>query len=116
MSDSQFPKTHGRVTRGQPSRVYTNPPEHDYAKALPDLLRDFEERCAYSMIHIRDALGMEVDHFDPRKKQDRIQEYENLFPASRLSNATKKRWPNAAEERAGMRYLNPCKEQDYGVQ
>ena len=60
---------------------------------------------------------MEVDHFDPRKKKDLIQDYDNLFPASRTVNGKKwKHWPNKAEERAGCRFLNPCEEMDYDEQ
>ena len=58
-----------------------------------------------------------MDHFDPRKKNDLIQEYENLFPASRQCNQKKSNlWPTAKEAAAGCRFLNPCEEMDYGEQ
>jgi len=88
-------------------------------RALPALVKDFEERCAYSMQHTHNAGGkehMEVDHFDPRKKNDYIQIYSNLFLAKRACNNKKQaNWPTKAELRQGIRFLNPCKEMDYGV-
>lgn len=58
---------------------------------------------------------MEIDHFDPRKKEDFIQQYENLFWATRHCNGAKwKYWPSAGDQALGLRFLNPCKEQDYG--
>lgn len=60
---------------------------------------------------------LEVDHFDPRQKKDLIQRFENLFPASRHCNGKKSdTWPTKAELAAGCRFLNPCKEMDYGEQ
>ncbi len=71
------------------------------------------------MQHLRFAGGltcMEVDHFDPRKKIDAVQDYNNLFLASRHCNRSKdKFWPTAEEAADGMRLLNPCEEMDYGV-
>jgi hypothetical protein len=87
--------------------------------ALEPLRRDFADRCAYSCQHLSRAGGlkcMEIDHFDPRKKEDFIQRYENLFLATRHCNGAKfKFWPGGAEQALGLRYLNPCREQDYGV-
>ena len=80
-------------------------------------MRDFGERCAYSMQHRQRAGPMEVDHFDPRRKKDLIQDYGNLFLASRHCNRKKSdHWPNKDEAAAGCRFLNPCKEMDYGEQ
>ena len=80
-------------------------------------MRDFDGRCAYSMQHHRRCGKLEVDHFDPRKKKDLIQCYDNLFPASRHCNGKKSdHWPNQAESAAGCRFLNPCHELDYGGQ
>lgn len=60
---------------------------------------------------------MEVDHFDPRRKNDLIQDYNNLFWATRYCNNKKSNsWPTKAEARAGARFLNPCKEADYSEQ
>jgi len=69
------------------------------------------------MQHQSRAGHLEVDHFDPRKKADLIQSYENLFPASRHCNRKKwDTWPNRSEVAAGCRFLNPCVEMDYGDQ
>lgn len=69
------------------------------------------------MQHHERAGKLEVDHFDPRKKKDLIQRFDNLFPASRHCNGKKSNhWPNKAETAAGCRFLNPCEELDYGDQ
>ena len=61
--------------------------------------------------------SLEIDHFDPRRKKDLIQDYKNLFRASRHCNGKKSHtWPNQAELVAGCRFLNPCEEMDYGEQ
>jgi len=85
---------------------------------MPELLRDFERRCAYSMQHLSHAGGaLEVDHFDPRQKKNLIQSYSNLFPASRFCNGKKSNtWPTRGQQRLGIRFLNPCEEIDYGEQ
>jgi hypothetical protein len=84
---------------------------------LPELLRDFGERCAYSMQHQSRSGALEVDHFDPRLKSEMIQDYGNLFPASRHCNGKKSdTWPGKEELAAGCRFLNPCEEMDYGEQ
>ena len=52
-----------------------------------------------------------------RKKKNLIQDYNNLFPASRHCNGKKSdNWPNKAELAAGCRFLNPCEEMDYDEQ
>lgn len=90
---------------------------HRCQEVLPELMRDFDGRCAYSMQHHSRAGKLEVDHFDPRLKKKLIQDYENLFPASRHCNSKKSnKWPNREEIAAGCRFLNPCKETDYGAQ
>lgn len=69
------------------------------------------------MQHTTRAGKLEVDHFDPRQKNDLIQRIENLFPASRHCNGKKSnKWPNKEELLAGCRFLNPCQEMDYGSQ
>jgi hypothetical protein len=90
---------------------------HKYRDALPYLMRDFDGRCAYSMQHHARAGKLEVDHFDPRLKKELFHKYDNLFPASRHCNCAKSdNWPNHEELAAGCRFLNPCKEMDYGEQ
>ena len=89
----------------------------NYRTALPELIRDFGGRCAYSMQHQSHSGPLEVDHFDPRRKKNLIQDYDNLFPASRHCNGKKSdMWPNKLELAAGCRFLNPCAEMDYGEQ
>ena len=90
---------------------------HTYRKALPCLLQDFDNRCAYSMQHVRCAGGqLEVDHFDPRKKDRPAQSYDNLFPATRYCNGAKSDlWPTNSQRAKGVRFLNCCEEQDYGA-
>lgn len=62
-----------------------------------------------------DKTETEVDHFDPRKKQDKIQQYSNLFPADRRCNRAKgAQWPTDEEQKLGIRFLNCCEEVDYG--
>lgn len=59
---------------------------------------------------------MEVDRFDPRRKNDYIQDYQNLFLATRHCNGAKRdNWPTAKEDAEGYRFLNCCEERDYGV-
>jgi hypothetical protein len=58
---------------------------------------------------------VEVDHFRPKGKNRN--HYSNLFPATRHCNGAKgQTWPTAADQRDGIRFLNPCKEADYGTQ
>jgi hypothetical protein len=57
---------------------------------------------------------MEVDHFNPHKKKDSIQQYTNLFLATRHCNGAKRdRWPTNTERQQGARFLNCCDETDY---
>ncbi len=59
---------------------------------------------------------IEVDHFDPREKNAKIQRYSNLFPADRHCNGTKSdSWPTQEEENEGLRFINCCNEYDYGI-
>ena len=87
--------------------------------AWDSLALDFSERCAYSMQHMSRAGGqteMEIDHFNPKKKRDHIQEYSNLFLSSGHCNRMKGgRWPNKRDFQNGLRFLNCCKEMDYGI-
>jgi len=73
-------------------------------------------RCTYSCQHLKRAGGlkaMEIDHFNPHLKGKLIQQYANLFLATRHCNAAKgDAWPTRAEQRLGLRFLNPCVELD----
>ena len=104
-----------RVKRGSPPKKPIK--RHKYRDALPELIRDFGARCAYSMQHEVRCGSLEVDHFDPRKKKNLYQDYDNLFPASRHCNGKKSdNWPTKTELAAGCRFLNPCEEMDYEEQ
>ncbi len=105
------------IRRERPNRTIR---KRNYREvALPFLIKDFAERCAYSMQHLSRAGGvkcMEVDHFDPTLEDSVRNVYENLFLATRHCNLSKRDlWPTLFERTQGMRFLNCCKEQDYGV-
>jgi hypothetical protein len=60
--------------------------------------------------------GMQVDHFDPREKRKKTQRYSNLHLATAHCNRAKSdSWPNGEARRAQCRFLDCCREQDYGV-
>ena len=107
----------GRVKRGPGPRQKLR--AHNYrSRALPFLLKDFQERCAYSMQH-SSRVGvktMEVDHFNPTLPNRLSHRYTNLFLATRHCNGAKgKNWPNRSQMEKGIRFLDCCQEQDYGV-
>jgi hypothetical protein len=106
------------VRRGSPpKKILTESNLRKYA--LPALLRDFHSRCAYSMQHRRRAGGsemlMEIDHFDPTIHGRKRNRYDNLFLSSRHCNNKKQgNWPTKSQQLQGIRFLNCCKELDYG--
>jgi len=58
---------------------------------------------------------MEIDHFDPTLKGRIRHRYSNLFLASRYCNNKKHgNWPSPEAQSKGVRFLNCCREQDYG--
>ena len=104
----------GRVKRGPAPMIQLK--RASYRNALPELRRDFEDRCAYCMRHIGTETEMQVDHFDPRQKGDKVQVYSNLFLSDAHCNGAKHdTWPTADEQAAGCRFLNCCDEYDYGT-
>jgi len=113
MSNSTNPRV---VRKHTPQKVFR---KTQFREAWDFLALDFENRCAYSMQHTQLAGGkkcMEVDHFNPHKKQNKIQEYENLFLATRHCNGAKRdRWPSNKHRKLGVRFLNCCEELDYGL-
>ena len=103
----------GRVKRGPVPIVPLK--RTSYRRALPELRRDFDDRCAYCMRHIGTETEMHVDHFDPRKKKNKRQEYSNLFLADAHCNCAKgDTWPTSDEQSEGCRFINCCDEYDYG--
>jgi hypothetical protein len=116
MSNSSKPRKEPRIKRGTGPRQKLRP--HNYReRALPFLLADFAERCAYSMQHVsRPGLrSMEVDHFNPKLPARTRNSYKNLFLATRHCNNSKRQhWPSPTQQGRGLRFLNCCEEQDYG--
>lgn len=103
----------GRIARGDAPKCKLT--KTTYRKALPELRRDFKDRCAYCMRKIATISEMEIDHFNPTKKNDKIQRYSNLFLADKHCNNFKDNtWPAVSLRRKGVRFLNCCKEVDYG--
>jgi len=107
--------TKPRIVRNPPGRKFT---ESTYRKAKPFLLRESDGRCAYSLQHV-ERVGykcIDVDHFNPNLKGPSRNNYTNLLPATRHCNGSKSDlWPTGDLRKAGVRFLNPTKEQDYGV-
>lgn len=103
-----------RITRKQkPPQIYKA-----YRKYLPYLLTDFEGRCAYSMQHYLRAGGltaMEVDHHNCHLSENTKNRYSNLFLSTKHCNGHKLGRPTKLERKSKLRFLNPCKEEDYGV-
>ena len=59
---------------------------------------------------------MDIDHFNPKFKKNYLQSYDNLFLATRHCNGKKHGfWPDPEAQSKGVRFLNCCEEQDYGV-
>lgn len=59
---------------------------------------------------------MQIDHFNPNLPNHTRNRYENLFLATNHCNGHKRNfWPSKKERAAGIRFLNPCEEHDYGV-
>ena len=97
------------------------PPKYFFAhrKYLPYLLKDFDNRCAYSQQHLQRAGGpgsLDIDHHNPTLQLPERNYYENLHLSTRHCNGKKgKRWPTKEQKELGIRFLDPCKEPDYGV-
>ncbi|TVP75263.1 MAG: HNH endonuclease [Puniceicoccaceae bacterium] len=89
-----------------------------YPKAKKYLIEDIGARCAYSMLHENQMGGetcLEVEHFDPRRKKDKIQRYSNLLLSCRHCNLKKStKWPTEEQYRKGIYFIDPTIELDYG--
>lgn len=102
-----------RVRRGPPPLLPIR--KKKYRQALPELRRDFGDRCAYCMRRILMESDMQVDHFDPRQKGNTFQAYTNLYLSDAGCNNTKSNnWPTPDNQASGVRFLDCCKERDYG--
>ena len=90
-----------------------------YRKALSILMRETDDRCAYSLQHVDEIgglLDMEVDHFNPFLTGMRRNWHGNLMPAARpCNNLKRQKWPAKEQAEKGIRFLNPYEEGDYGV-
>lgn len=111
MSSSLKPRV---VRKHAPKQIFKTT---NYRGTLPWLLEDFEQRCAYSLVHVK-GIGssqMHVDHHNPKLKKK--SPYSNLFPAYALCNMAKgDTWPEPKQRQKGIRFLNPCSEPDYNFQ
>jgi hypothetical protein len=59
---------------------------------------------------------MDIDHHNPTLSHPKKNDYKNLFLATRHCNGKKgDEWPSKKLRDAGVRFLNPCTEADYGV-
>jgi hypothetical protein len=59
--------------------------------------------------------AMEIDHHNPFRTDKNA--YENLFLATKHCNGHKlQNWPSEEQKQKGIRFLNPCIEDDYGHQ
>lgn len=114
---SQSNANAARIEHGAPPDYDLN--DNNVRTAKGFLLRDSGGRCAYSMIHENECgtETIEVDHFDPRKHEGKKNhDYKNLLPAYGPCNRSKSnKWPSVEKETAGLRFLNPSVEGDYGV-
>lgn len=114
--DEESDRRPSRVARGRaPEGRLT---QFNYrSRASEALRRDFNDRCAYSQRHTLFAglTNMDVDHFNPRLYGDRRHQYDNLMWSTHICNVAKSdKWPTKEEEQRGQRFLNPCKEWEYG--
>lgn len=112
MSSSMPP----RLTRHCPRKRFFS--RSSLRKQVFELLfREFEGRCVYSGVHWRRVgrTGLEVEHYDPRRKQKSRQDYRNLLLATGHCNRSKGDfWPSRAERALGLYVINPSAELDYG--
>jgi hypothetical protein len=59
---------------------------------------------------------LDLEHFNPTLTGKARHRYDNLMVGTHLSNMAKRKiWPSLSDRRKGIRFLNPCKEQDYGT-
>ena len=90
-----------------------------YRKAEPHLRRDFDYRCAYCSTHELQMGGPQafcIDHFKPRSKGGKVNEYTNLYWVCIPCNMIKHdKWPTREQRRKGYRFADPCSEQEGGV-
>lgn len=87
----------------------------NYQRFRPFIRDDFQQCCAYCLLHERFAGGetnFELDHFRPKSKFGQLEhEYSNLYYACHVCNRNKwDWWPSDELEAAGIRFADPCRE------
>ena len=93
------------------------PKETSYPKYRPHVRDDFQECCAYCLLHERLAGGeenYELDHFRPKSNPDfraEADDYYNLYYSCHVCNRTKwSRWPSQEQLSSGFRFVDYCSE------
>lgn len=109
----------GRNYSSEPlPREHVPPRQSEALSYRPCLRLEFGYKCAYCIAHEAEvARGashglFEVEHFKPEHRFGNLRTvYGNLLWACARCNRTKgKRWPSAAAESRGERFVNPCEE------
>lgn len=107
-----------RIHRGSAPRGVRLTEWHLREKIFPHLLEVFGHRCAYSQRHnlLTGTSCLDLEHFNPTLTGKARNRYSNLMVGAHLTNMVKTDiWPTRMQRRKGIRFLNPCKEQDYGI-
>jgi hypothetical protein len=107
----------GNIVRRGPAPSTIRRGKNFRGDALTSLLRDFDHRCAYCMQREAEDEGFKIDHHWPTSKGGPWTNYENLFlSCDRCNHHKHDWWPPRDQQTAGARFLNCCKEVDYGDQ
>jgi hypothetical protein len=89
----------------------------DYTKYRPWLRLDFRYRCAYcerTESYLRGEEAFEIDHFKPRRFNELLAFYQNLYYCCQKCNRYKSStWPSDKELSEGFRFSDPCAEDMY---
>ena len=94
-------------------------PDHQYRNYIDYRLllrRDFQNRCAYCLVHeyfLGGEAGCCIDHHRPIRgvyaRPDLVSDYNNLYWSCRECNENKgSMWPNPEDYAAGLRFIDPC--------
>ena len=101
--------------RSLPPRPYGN-----YLRYRPLLRQDFQNRCAYCLLHeyyLGGESGCCIDHHRPVRgpsgRSDLVATYSNLYWCCRECNENKgDTWPSNDDYNSGLRFLDPCQPED----
>jgi uncharacterized protein (TIGR02646 family) len=85
----------------------------DYRRFRPYIREDFDECCAYCLLHERLAGGaenFELDHFKPKSRYpDLTHVYENIYYSCHPCNNIKRDiWPTDELRAKGYRFVDHC--------